>query len=213
MRLPDSLMQSGAGAATGFSPWGAIAGIGSGIINAISQGSTNKANEMQSLERNNWEKMMSDSAHQREVLDLKNAGLNPILSAGGSGASTPSGSQATMVAPQINMPDMMAYGISLKQLEQADQKIKIDKANSAAAIAKNLSSSDLDKAQTILSQKGLLRANLEGKVSEMASDFIKMMKDGPRKNRQPNPNPQGFTEHFKNNWGNVYQDSKSSLGE
>lgn len=28
----------------------------------------------------NWEKMMSDTSHQREVKDLKNAGLNPVLS-------------------------------------------------------------------------------------------------------------------------------------
>lgn len=38
-----------------------------------------------------WQKMMSDTAHQREVTDLQAAGLNPVLSAGGNGASTPSG--------------------------------------------------------------------------------------------------------------------------
>lgn len=55
-------------------------------------------NAQQSLLARQFEERLSSSAHQREVQDLKAAGLNPILSAtGGNGASTP-------VAPILASP-------------------------------------------------------------------------------------------------------------
>lgn len=44
-----------------------------------------------------WQERMSNTAHQREVKDLRLSGINPLLTAtGGVGASTPTGSAGTI---------------------------------------------------------------------------------------------------------------------
>lgn len=55
-------------------------------------------NSAEAAKSRDWQGMMSNTAHQREIKDLKAAGLNPVLSAmGGNGAAVTSGATASGV--------------------------------------------------------------------------------------------------------------------
>lgn len=58
-------------------------------------------NQNEAAKNRNWQEMLSNTAHQREVRDLMAAGLNPVLSAmNGNGASVGSGATAQGVTSQ-----------------------------------------------------------------------------------------------------------------
>lgn len=79
-----------------------------------------------------FQERMSNTAHQREIVDLRKAGLNPILSAKYGGASTPLGGAMTyqnIIGQSANLAQAAYQGATAAQNVQAQTDLA--KANTA----------------------------------------------------------------------------------
>jgi len=120
---------------------GAILGAGASLLGSMfsakSAKKTNQANMQQADDQMAFQERMSSTAHQREVADLKAAGLNPILSAN-AGASTPGGAMATLQNPYAQLPDNINSALSTTmKMAQFKQQMAVaksqEKLNNSAA--------------------------------------------------------------------------------
>jgi len=98
----------------------ALGAAGSLVSGIFGQSSANRSIKFQ--------REAAKNAHQWEVEDLRKAGLNPILSAGGSGARASGGAQATM-------PDLgsaVTTALAAKRLNQEIKNLKAQERKTGA---------------------------------------------------------------------------------
>lgn len=137
-------------------PLGSLLGAGlTGVSSAMdareAQQGVNAQNALSiasAREQMAFQERMSNTAHQREIRDLRKAGLNPILSARYGGSSTPGGAMPSIQNAQAPATQAM-FQRQLQSAQIADLQAGTALKASEAMLAKNRAETELATANEI----------------------------------------------------------------
>lgn len=145
---------------------GTIGSVAGDLLQYKGQQETNEANQSNAREQMAFQERMSNTSHQREVADLRAAGLNPALSAN-SGASTPVGSSSTSQNP--------LQGVLKTPIATAMQAMQMKKDFSEAdsRITSNLASAEASRSAAEAARSTARRADEDAQSIRFDNDWIR----------------------------------------
>lgn len=162
------------------------AGIITGGMQLIAGKNSDDASAKQANNQMDFQREMSNTAHQREVEDLRRAGLNPILSALGNGASSPAGAAGQVTDKGQAISSGASTAMALRQQKMMQPQILAGIANTQADTLNKASQADLMRAQTSSANQ---EAKMKAMQTQQAMDlFPNLLKKAEAEGNYAEPN-------------------------
>lgn len=140
-----------------------IGPIVSSVTGYAAQRDQNKVANQMAQDQRSWEEQMSNSAYQRAIADMRQAGLNPALAYQQGGASTPTGAMGdTQESP------MQAIASSAKEITR--MKLEADRMKQEIATAKSVENKNNADAAVML--EGLPYIKLRNQIPNFINSWV-----------------------------------------